>query len=271
MDNKEKLFTLECQLNDQDYENVFQIYLETEHKSDKKTAWITGILAMIFFVAITIWQLNFIYLVYAAVAFLISYMGNAKPNRHFIATNRALMGTHQQLDFYPYTLESIEIYDEEEAAADSETTESEAEEADEPAFSVAKTSSLKAYENEQGFLFADRKIYNFFFYVPKRDRTPEEIEQLKTYAKERCSGGYLILEMQSILTKSEQTEETENFADTNAAKGSIYDEFYSLKNVNVRDEQGRRVTSFETEDLDASAEKGETDENTEQSHQTDSP
>ena len=201
MAKDEVLFTLENAPEDKDYEDVYRIHLEAERK-DRKIALITCIVLAVVCIVLLIVLRNISFLFYAAGCVLvgIAYI-KVDSNRKFIATNRLMMGEKQVVTFSEHFISVEEQYDSDEAFG--EMVDEDAEENEDNAV-ILKTSNMMAYENQRGFLFADGKISNLFLYIPKRDRTEEELENLQTFAKERCSKGYATLEMTHLVDEDDE-------------------------------------------------------------------
>jgi MinD-like ATPase involved in chromosome partitioning or flagellar assembly len=142
----------------------------------------------------------------------------------------------------------MEIFEDEDS---SEMTEEEIEEAT----TVISTGTMVAYENARGFLFAEGKISNQFLYIPKRGLTQEQLTQIQEFAKERCSGGYHLLEMKSMISADEdgeQSAEQEAPADDSFVSG-VCKQFYGADRLHLHGEDGRPI-DFDEEEPDASEE-----------------
>ncbi len=227
MAKDEVLFTLENAPEDKDYEDVYRIHLEAERK-DRKIALITCIILAVVCVVLLVVLRNISFLFYAAGCILvgIAYI-KVDSNRKFIATNRLMMGEKHTVTFSEHFIYVEEQYDTDEAFG--EMVDEDAEENEDNAV-ILKTSNMMAYENQRGFLFADGKISNLFLYIPKRDRTEEEIENLQTFAKERCSKGYAMLEMTHVVDADDEEM-------LEAVAGSHKDEreqYYGFKRKNMQ-------------------------------------
>ena len=191
MENEEKILSVQCKLNDGDFEDVFRIYNETEKTSDKRIGLVTCAVLILICVFITIVIKNITFLFYAAGCLLIGISYYLVPvNKKFIATNKLLFGEWREIGFYPHALTTMEIFDKNEAE------EMDADEIEEATTSFS-TNSLVAYENARGFLFAESKIVNQFVYVPKRELSRQAIAAIQDFAQNNCSGGYQLLELRS--------------------------------------------------------------------------
>ena len=191
---------------------------------------------------ITIITKNITFLFYAAGCLIIGISYYAVPvNKKFIAANKLQFGEWREITFYPHALTTMEIFDKNEAA---EMDEDEIEEAT-TSFS---TSSLTAYENARGFLFAESKIVNQFVYVPKRELSRQAIAAIQDFAQNNCSGGYQLLEGKSML-EDEDAPLPEQEDDDTSLTSNICDQYYGAKKLRLYDAEGHRV------DLDEDAEE----------------
>ncbi len=219
----EILFTLENAPEDKDYEDVYRIHQEVERK-DRKIALvfcaILGVICIVLFFVLD--NISFLFYAIACVIIGIAYI-KVPSNRKFIATTRLLIGEKQLVSFAEHEIRIEEQYDSDEAFGETVN-----EEENEDSAVVLKTSNLAVYENDRGFLFADGKITNLFLYVPKRNLTEAQIEQVQQFADERCSKGHTLLEMAHIV-------DTDDEALLEAVAGSHDDErekyygYYSRK------------------------------------------
>ncbi|GEM_PF-1709343 len=248
MAKEEKLLHVQSKLNDRDFEDVYRIYLATERGRDRRISMIIcAVLAVICIIMFILWGKNITFLFYAAGALIVGMLYYFVPsNKKFIAANKLQFGEWRETAFFPHHISTIEIFSENELA------EMDADEI-EDATTTISTVSLKAYENERGFLFADGKISAQFLYVPKRSLKKQELEMIREFAEERCSGGYLLLEMKSMLTDEDENEAEEN-TDTSMTS-AVCDQYYGANHLRLYDSEGRRV------DMDADEEAEETDAN----------
>ncbi len=195
----EILFTLENAPEDKDYEDVYRIHQEVERK-DRKIALlfcaILGVICIVLFFVLD--NISFMFYAIACVIIGIAYI-KVPSNRKFIATTRLLIGEKQFVSFAEYEIRIEEQYDSDEAFGEAVN-----EEENEDSAVVLKTSNMAAYENDRGFLFADGKITNLFLYVPKRNLTETQIEQVQQFADERCSKGHILLEMAHIVDTDDE-------------------------------------------------------------------
>ena len=242
MENEEKILSVQCKLNDGDFEDVFRIYNETEKTSDKRIGLVTCAVLILICVFITIVIKNITFLFYAAGCLLIGISYYLVPvNKKFIATNKLLFGEWREIGFYPHALTTMEIFDKNEAE------EMDADEIEEATTSFS-TNSLVAYENARGFLFAESKIVNQFVYVPKRERSRQAIAAIQDFAQNNCSGGYQLLEGKSML-EDEDAPAPEQEDDDTSLTSNICDQYYGAKKLRLYDAEGHRV------DLDEDAEE----------------
>ena len=242
MENEEKILSVQCKLNDGDFEDVFRIYNETEKTSDKRIGLVTCAVLILICVFITIVIKNITCLFYAAGCLLIGISYYLVPvNKKFIATNKLLFGEWREIGFYPHALTTMEIFDKNEAE------EMDADEIEEATTSFS-TNSLVAYENARGFLFAESKIVNQFVYVPKRELSRQAIAAIQDFAQNNCSGGYQLLEGKSML-EDEDAPAPEQEDDDTSLTSNICDQYYGAKKLRLYDAEGHRV------DLDEDAEE----------------
>ncbi len=242
MENEEKILSVQCKLNDGDFEDVFRIYNETEKTSDKRIGLVTCAVLILICVFITIVIKNITFLFYAAGCLLIGISYYLVPvNKKFIATNKLLFGEWREIGFYPHALTTMEIFDKNEAE------EMDADEIEEATTSFS-TNSLVAYENARGFLFAESKIVNQFVYVPKRELSRQAIAAIQDFAQNNCSGGYQLLEGKSML-EDEDAPAPEQEDDDTSLTSNICDQYYGAKKLRLYDAEGHRV------DLDEDAEE----------------
>ncbi len=242
MENEEKILSVQCKLNDGDFEDVFRIYNETEKTSDKRIGLVTCAVLILICVFITIVIKNITFLFYAAGCLLIGISYYLVPvNKKFIATNKLLFGEWREIGFYPHALTTMEIFDKNEAE------EMDADEIEEATTSFS-TNSLVAYENARGFLFAESKIVNQFAYVPKRELSRQAIAAIQDFAQNNCSGGYQLLEGKSMI-EDEDAPAPEQEDDDTSLTSNICDQYYGAKKLRLYDAEGHRV------DLDEDAEE----------------
>ena len=242
MAKETKLFSVQTQMNDKDYDDVYKIYLEMERGNEKKIALSTCvILCAICIVLLIIFQ-SIMFLFYGIGCLIVGAAYCFVPaNRKFIAQNRLQFGEKRETGFYPHRLTSIELLDEEEELTEEETEEATIE---------FPTGSLAAFENERGFLFADGKISNQFVYLPKRQLNEEETDSVREFAKERCSGGYHLLEMKSMLADDEEEEEENDRTD---GVSNVCNRYYGAKKLHLYNDEGHRI-DMDEEDLGGDAE-----------------
>ena len=125
------------------------------------------------------------------------------------------------------------------------------------------TVSLTAYENERGFLFAESKIINQFLYIPKRSLKKQELADIQAFAKERCSGGYHLLEMKSMIEDSQ--EEEEEAVDTSVTE-DVCNQYYGAKKLHLYDAEGRKIELDSEEEEELEEYDAEADEELEAEH-----
>lgn len=245
MAREEILFTVQNHLEDKDYEDVYRIHQETERK-DRKIALIFCLcLAVVCIVLLIVLKnISFLFYTIACVVIGVAYI-KIPSNRKFLATTRLLMGDHQIVTFMPHSIYVEELYESDEAFG--ESVDADAEE-NEDAGVTMKTFGLMVYENERAFLFADGKITNLFVYIPKRCLDEKQIEQLKEYAKERCSKGYVIMEMSSHIVETDAGEDDDLLEALSEAHVDEREQYYGAKRLRLRDENGKRVSVADVED-----------------------
>lgn len=246
MDKEEKILSVQCKLNDRDFEDVFRIYNETEKVSDKRFGLITcGVLiAICIFMTVITKNLTFIF--YGAACLVIGIAYYLVPvNKKFIATNKLQFGEWREITFYPHSIATIEIFEKNETA---EMDEDEIEEAT----TAISTNTLIAYENNRGFLFADHKIVNQFIYVPKRDLSRQTITAIQEFAQENCSGGYQLLEGNTMMP-DEDVPVPEKESDDTSLTSELCDQYYSAKRLRLYNAEGHRIDMDEEESEDISA------------------
>lgn len=245
MAREEILFEVQNHLEDKDYEDVYRIHQETERK-DRKIALIFCLcLAVVCVVLLIVLQnISFLFYTIACIVIGIAYI-KIPSNRKFLATTRLLIGDHQTVTFMPHSIYVEELYESDEAFG--EAVDDDAEE-NEDAGVTMKTFGLMVYENERAFLFADGKITNLFVYIPKRCLDEEQIEQLKEYAKERCSKGYVIMEMSSHIVETDEGEDDDLLEAMSEAHADEREQFYGVKRLRLRDANGKCVSVESEED-----------------------
>lgn len=231
MAKEEKILTVRSKLTTRDFDDVYRIYQETEKNSDKRIGLITCIVlcAICLFLMILLKKITFLF--YAIGCLIIGFSYYAVPtNKKFIATNKLLFGEWRETSFYPHAVSTIEIFEQ-----DEEMDEDEIEEAT----TTISTNSLKAYENSRGFLFADGKIINQFLYVPKRELNRQEIAEIHDFAENNCSGGFLLLEGESML--GEDADAAAEADDAPSLTENVCDQYYGAKKLRIYDSEGNRV------------------------------
>ncbi|MCQ2417088.1 MAG: hypothetical protein MJ071_04665 [Oscillospiraceae bacterium] len=250
MAKEEKLLQVQSKLNDRDFEDVYRIFLDTERGKDRKIAMIScGVIAAICILLLILWK-NITFLFYAIGACIVGYMYLKMPvNKKFIATNKLHFGERRLTTFYPHSISTMELLQDGESLDEEEVEE---------ATTTVSTVSLKAYENERGFLFAEGKIVSLFLYVPKRNLSDNEINAIRDFAEERCSGGYQLLEMKSII---EDAHENDDDSAETGMTNAVCEQYYGAKKLRLYDADGQRVRmDDEEEDFDmAEEEQPETD------------
>lgn len=240
MAKEEKLFSVQSKLSDRDFDDVFKIYLDTERGKDRRFAMMICVGFCLLFVILLIALKNITFIFYAIGALIIAAAYWFVPvNKKFIAANKLQFGETRQTGFYPHGVSTIEILEDEDL---SEMDEDEIEEAT----TVLSTIRMTAYENMRGFLFAEGKISNQFLYVPKRSLSKQEIEDIRKFAEERCSGGYQLLETKSMVGSDDDAEETAHSQGISITS-AVCDQYYGAKKLHLYDENGQRV-SFDEED-----------------------
>ncbi len=252
MATEEKLFSLQNHLEDADFEDVFRVYLENERRDRKFALLICIVLAVVCIVLLIVLKnISFAFYSVGCIVVGIAYI-KVPANRKFLATTRLLMGDHQNVTFYPHEIYVEELYDSDEAFGEMIS-----EEEDSDQGVSLKTGNMMAYENEHGFLFADGKIANLFSYIPKRILTEEQIENVREFAKERCSRGYTLMEMNFHIIDQEETLQDEQPDEDALDERGVY---YGAKRLRIRNEDGTRALLDENH-----IEKDDTivDENTE--------
>ena len=237
MAKEEKLLTVRSKLNDRDFEDVFRIYMESERTKDKSAGLITCAVLCVICLALLLILHNITFVFYAIGCVIIAISYWLVPvNRKFLANNKLQFGEWRETSFYPHSITVMEIFEEDESDG---MDEDEIEEAT----TKISTVSLTAYENEKGFLFAEGKIVNQFLYIPKRDLKKQELEAIQEFAKERCSGGYHLLEMKSMIEDDEQEQEDEEITTTS----DVCDRYYGVNKLHIYDADGHRVEMDEDE------------------------
>jgi hypothetical protein len=259
MEKEEKILSVQCRLNDGDFEDVFRIYNETEKTSDKRIGLITCGVLIAICIFITIMTKHIAFLFYAAGCLVIGLSYYLVPvNKKFIATNKLLFGEWREITFYPHAVTTMEIF------AKNETAEMDAEEIEEATTSFS-TNSLIAYENMRGFLFADSKIVNQFLYIPKRELSRQTVAAIQDFAQNKCSGGYQLLESKSMLGDDE-TPVPEQENDETALTSDICNQYYGAKKLHLYDAEGRKIELDSEEEEALEDYDAEADEELEAEH-----
>lgn len=237
------LFSVKTEISDRDYDDVYRIYLQEERGRDRKVALITcGIIAAIFLILLIVFH-NMTFLIYAGACLVVAGLYFVVPvNRKFIAQNKLQFGEKREIGFYPHKMTTFELLDDEDELSEEEKQE---------ATTEFSTGMMKAYENERGFLFADGKISNQFLYIPKRQLDAEDTEKIREFAKDRCSAGYLLLEMRTMLNGSDGTDEEEENSGGDSLVSDACDQYYGIGHLHLRDADGKRVTDESLAQLEA--------------------
>ena len=245
MKKEEKLVSVQSRLNDQDYEDVFRIYLENERGSERKIAMIVCAALSVICLALVFIMHNYTFLFYGIGCLLVGLAYLFVPvNKKFIATNRLMFGTARETGFYPHMITTMEIFEDEEAA---EMTEEEIEEAT----TVFSTGNITAYENERGFLFAEGKITNQFLYIPKRDLTETETGTIRAFAEENCSGGYHLVGVKSMVEPDEnETEAKPEKEESSDFVNSVCDQYYGAEKLRLHGDDGFDIDIEDGEEAD---------------------
>ena len=251
MNKEEKLFSVQSRLNDQDFDDVFRIYLEMERGNEKKIAMITCSVLCVICIILMILMKNITFLFYGIGCLVVGFAYLMVPvNKKFLATNRLMLGMNRETGFYPHAVTTMEIFEDEES---DEMTEEEIEDAT----TVFLTGSITAYETEQGFLFADGKISNQFLYLPKRTLSEEETAAISEFAQERCSGGYHFLQMTPMVAPEEQQDEAPDEESGDSLVSEVCDRYYGAEKLHLHDEDGHSINDEDDEMLPDDAEPAE--------------
>lgn len=238
MEKEEKICTVQSTLNDGDFDDVYQVFLNYERGRERKTALIVcGVLCLIC-IGMLIAFRNIAFLFYGLGCLVIGVAYIKVPaNRKFLAANKLQFGEKRETVFYPHSVTTEELFDEAVPAAE------DAEEDENNDAAEFSTTTLQAYETKRGFIFADGRLTNQFLYVPKRSLNEDTEPLVREFAKERCSGGYALLQTGSMLGDDEPEQETEGL--TNA----VADRYYGRKQLHLYDEDGHRI-DFDEEDAE---------------------
>lgn len=239
-----KMAEIQSTMNDQDFSEVYRIYLATEMGAEKKKALVTIAALFIFFLVLLIVNKNqsFLFLMLGCVIVGLSYFF-VPINKKFIAENKLLFGTWRETVFYEHHVTVMELFQEDDADRMSEEELREA-------VTEMSTSTMTAYETEDGFLFADGKISRRFVYIPKRDLNERQLSVLLQFSSERCSGGYQRIHLRPAV-HDKRIEDAEEMV-TGACE-----KYYGADRLNLYDESGERVEFTETEE-EPSAESAQT-------------
>ena len=236
MAKEAKLFSVQAELNDRDFEDVFRIYLRYERGNEKKIGLATSIVLLIICIVLMIVLHRLAFLFYGLGCAVIGLSYFLVPvNRKFLANNKLQFGEKRETAFYPHSVTTFELFEDDEQYEGGEDEE-------ESGVTELSTMLLKVYENARGFLFAEGKIINQFLYLPKRCLDEEEIEKIREFAQEKCTGGY----------KETDTVITEEDTHTRAAKtDAVCDKYYGASNLRLFDENGNRVGADDDEAAEA--------------------
>lgn len=257
MATEEKILRVQSKLSDRDFDDAYRIYVENERGTDRRIGLITCLFLGVICALLTILFKNMTFLFYAAGCVIIGIAYFKVPaNKKFIATNKLQFGTWRETTFYPHSITTMEIFEQ------NETEKMDEEEIEEATASIT-TNSLVAYENARGFLFAEGKIVNQFLYVPKRGLGLQEITAIREFAENNCSGGYHLLESPSIVDGEDHAVPEEDDEDEKSAlTADLCDQYYGANKLHLYDSNGQRVRM----DEDADGEEAEMNEDTEDSH-----
>lgn len=249
MAKEEKLFSVTTELTDKDFEEVYKIYLEAERRNRYVPLIVSIVLGIVCIVLMfTLHNFMMIFYAIACVAVGLSYCF-IPANKKFLATNRLQYGEKREMTFYPHEVTSFELIDDEEELSEEER---------ENALTHFSTSTMKAFESKQGFVFADGAIANNFLYVPKKGTDDEIVAMLIDFAKNRCSGGYMLLATQSLLNEDEVID-IDDSGENVSAEG-VCEQYYGAKKLRIFDDNGNRIHDFdedaeENEDMTESADE----------------
>ncbi len=223
MAKEKKLFSVQVELNDRDYEDVFRVYLKYDRGNEKKIGLITSVIFTAICILLIFVTDKIAFLFYGIGCLVVGLSYFLVPvNRKFLATNKLQFGEKQEIGFYPHKITTQELFDDDQE----DSGEYEDGETD---FS---TITLHAFENERGFLFADGRISNQFLYIPKRCLDEDETERIQQFAENRCSGGY----------KAVDTMIAEDDRETHAAKtAAVCNKYYGADKLRLYDEEGKRI------------------------------
>lgn len=232
---EEKLFSVKCSLNDGDFDDVFRIYMDNERGNEKKIALVTCIVLFVVCIVLLIVLKNITFIFYGLGCLIVGLSYFLVPvNKKFIAANRLQLGTEREMTFYPSSVASLELLEDE---AENELTDEEREEAE----TVFSTAGLTVYENKRGFLLADGKIVNNFLYIPKRCLTDEECALVMDYVREKSEGGYHSVEAVSVLGEDADAQQEDSADGSTGRTAAVCDQFYGGKRLHLYDDDGHRV------------------------------
>lgn len=236
MATEEKILRVQSKLSDGDFDDVYRIYVENERGTDRRIGLITGLILAVICVLLTVLFKNMTFLFYAVGCVIVGIAYFKVPtNKKFIATNKLQFGTWRETTFYPHSVTTMEIF------AQDEAENMEEEEIEEATASIS-TNSLVAYENARGFLFAEGKIVNQFLYIPKRTLGLIEINTIREFAENNCSGGYHLLESASIVDAEDHAiPDADEENDKASLTADVCDQYYGAKQLHLYDSEGRRV------------------------------
>jgi len=204
--------------------------------AEKKKALLTIGAFFIFFLVLLIVNKNqsFLFLMLGCIIVGLSYFF-VPINKKFIAENKLLFGSWRETVFYEHHVTVMELFQEDDAAQMSEEELREA-------VTEMSTTTMTAYETEDGFLFADGKISRRFVYIPKRDLDERQLSILLQFSSERCSGGYQRIHLRPAV-HDKRIEDAEEMV-TGACN-----KYYGADRLNLYDdESGERIDFTETEE-----------------------
>ncbi|HBI85118.1 MAG TPA: hypothetical protein DDX71_02345 [Ruminococcus sp.] len=233
MAKEEKLFTVRTKMNDGDYEDVYRVFMDYERGHEKKYALIICLVLCALCIVLLIFLKNITFLFYGIGCLIIGAAYSLVPvNKKFLASNKLQFGEWREMTFYPHALTVMEYLEDEDT---SELSEEEME----SAITEVSTGSIKAYETNRGFVFADGKITNLFFYVAKRGQPAETVEAIRSFAQEKCSGGYILFESAAMV--ADETEESDESSDNSELTDDIASQFYGASKLHLYDDDGNRI------------------------------
>ena len=112
MATEKKLFSVQAELNDRDFEDIFRVYMRYERGNEKKIGLLVSIALFLACILLTFVLSRLTLLFYGIGCAVIGLSYYLVPvNRKFLATNKLQFGEKREISFYPHQVTTMELFD----------------------------------------------------------------------------------------------------------------------------------------------------------------